>query len=250
VWLAIAIVIAGLWVASWVSVLAAGRTSLGVDLSLYREATERWLAGGPFYQPYQLAGSYRVAYGAILYPPPIVLLIAPFIVLPAPLFWLVPAALIGLAIRRYRPTPWAWAAMALCLLWPPANQKLLAGNPLMWVMAAIAWAPLTGWPGPLAALKFSLGPFALLGIWRRAWWIGAAAALGVSLLFGSMWLDYLRAITHIAGPFPWAYSLNELPLAMLPVIAWLGRTRSSAETTTTRFRLFQRKPTSRPSSAP
>ena len=37
--------------------------------------------------------------------------------------------LVVLALRRYRPAPWAWAAMGVCLLWPPANEKLLAGNP-------------------------------------------------------------------------------------------------------------------------
>ena len=41
----------------------------GKDVALYRDAASRWLAGGPFYEPRQLAGPYEVAHGDILYPP-------------------------------------------------------------------------------------------------------------------------------------------------------------------------------------
>jgi hypothetical protein len=34
------------------------------------DATRRWLGGGPFYLPEQVAGPYFLDWGAILYPPP------------------------------------------------------------------------------------------------------------------------------------------------------------------------------------
>ena len=52
------------------------------DVTLYRDAADRWLAGGPFYEPRQLAGPYEVAHGDILYPPVGLWLFAPAAILP------------------------------------------------------------------------------------------------------------------------------------------------------------------------
>ena len=56
---------------------------IGVDYLLYRDAAARWLAGGPFFEPYQLAGPYPISAGDILYPPVALWLFVPFTVLPA-----------------------------------------------------------------------------------------------------------------------------------------------------------------------
>ena len=41
----------------------------GIDYTLYMDATRRWLAGGSFYEPYQLAGPYPIQMGDVLYAP-------------------------------------------------------------------------------------------------------------------------------------------------------------------------------------
>ena len=39
----------------------------GIDYTLYMDATRRWLAGGSFFEPYQLAGPYPLQMGDVLY---------------------------------------------------------------------------------------------------------------------------------------------------------------------------------------
>src|SRR6187431_746092 len=81
----------------------------GVDFILYRDVAARWLAGGPYFEPYQLAGPYDIRAGDILYPPAGLLLFVPFAVAPAALAWLlwwaVPIGATAWAIWRLRPQP-------------------------------------------------------------------------------------------------------------------------------------------------
>jgi len=58
---------------------------LGVDFSLYRDVAARWLAGGSYFEPHQLAGPYTIEVGDILYPPVGLWLFVPFAVLPGAL---------------------------------------------------------------------------------------------------------------------------------------------------------------------
>src|SRR5688500_15477068 len=58
-----------------------------IDFDLYLNATRRWLAGGSYFEPYQLAGPYAIRMGDVLYPPNVLLLLIPFTVLPAILWW-------------------------------------------------------------------------------------------------------------------------------------------------------------------
>ena len=201
---------------------------LGVDVALYREAAARWIDGGPFYEPRQLAGPYEVAHGDILYPPVGLWLFVPFAALPTlpalVLWWGVPTAITAWAIARLRPRPAAWILIALCLAWPTTPLKLWTGNPVIWSVAAMAIA--TAWRGaaPFALLKPSLFPFALFGLGRRSWWIGLAAFAGLCLPFGSMWLDWLTTLLNARGGGI-LYSVLEAPMLALPLAAWLGRTR-------------------------
>ena len=89
---------------------------LAVDYDLYMEATRRWLAGGPFYEPYQLAGPYPITAGDILYPPFALVLLVPFTVLPAILWWAIPLAIVGVVVARLRPDPRLWPFLALCIV--------------------------------------------------------------------------------------------------------------------------------------
>jgi hypothetical protein len=198
----------------------------GKDVELYREAAARWVGGGPFYEPRQLAGPYEVAHGDILYPPVALWLFAPAAFLPEPpallAWWGIPVAFTAWAVARLRPRPAYWPLLALCLAWPTTPLKVWTGNPVIWSMAAMALA--TAWRGgaPFALLKPSLFPFALFGITTRAWWIGFALLVALSLPFGAMWLDWIAAVANSRGG-GLLYSALEAPLLALPLVAWVGR---------------------------
>lgn len=194
----------------------------GVDYRLYMDATQRWLAGGPFYQPYQLAGPYAISAGDILYPPVALWLFVPFTVLPAALWWLVPLGLTAWAVWRLRPGPLAWPLIALCFAWPPTQVKLITGNPVMWSVVALALGCLAYWPSVFALIKPSLFPFALFGVTRRSWWIALGLLLLLGLPFGAMWLDWLTTVVNSRGGGI-AYSIQEIPMLLLPLVAWRWR---------------------------
>jgi hypothetical protein len=200
----------------------------GKDVLLYRDAASRWLAGGPFYDPRQLAGPYEVAHGDILYPPVGLWLFVPLAVLPVVpaliLWWGIPAAITVWAVVRVRPRPVVWPLIALCLAWPTTPLKVWTGNPVIWSVAALAVA--TVWRGgaPFALLKPSLFPFALFGVGQRAWWIGLAIFVALCLPFGAMWGDWVTTVVNSRGA-GLLYSALEAPMLALPLVAWAGRRR-------------------------
>ncbi|HEX2755606.1 MAG TPA: hypothetical protein VHM48_09090, partial [Candidatus Limnocylindrales bacterium] len=117
----------------------------GVDFQLYRDVTTRWLAGGSFFEPYQLAGPYDIRAGDVLYPPVALWLFVPFAAaggvlasLAAIGWWLVPIGITAAAVVRLRPRPAVWPLIALCLANPTTLLKIWTGNPVMWSMAAMA----------------------------------------------------------------------------------------------------------------
>lgn len=205
---------------------------LGVDFALYRDVTTRWLAGGPFYEPYQLAGPYEIRAGDVLYPPAGLWLFVPFAVaagawsILAAAFWLVPLAITAATVVALRPRPLVWPLIAVCLANPTTLLKIWTGNPVMWSMAAMALAVVgpSRFAAPFVLLKPSLAPFALFGIRRRSWWLGAASVLALSLPFGSLWADWLATVLNSRGG-GLLYSALEIPMLLLPLAAWVGRTR-------------------------
>jgi hypothetical protein len=219
----------GLWIAMW-AVLLANRGLFGrfygQDLAIYLEAADRWLHGGGFYNAYQLAGPYQVAFGDILYPPPSLALFVPFTVIPAPFWWAIPVALVAASIWRLRPAPWALLAITACLWWPEGIFRIILGNPVIWVVAFLALGTTRPFFSPFALIKLTLAPAAILNIRHRAWWIGLAALGIVSLLFLPLWPDYVTALTNLRAPAGLTYSILELPLVAIPWIAWLGRART------------------------
>src|SRR6476660_8141139 len=57
--IAVALVLYGVWTVAQLD-RAAVLGYFGLDHRIYIVATERWLAGGPFYEPYQLARPYHI----------------------------------------------------------------------------------------------------------------------------------------------------------------------------------------------
>jgi hypothetical protein len=196
----------------------------GQDFAMYRDAAARWLSGGGFYLPHQLAGPYPVTMGDVLYPPTSLLLLAPFTVLPAILWWAVPLGLLAVALWRLRPAPWAWPLMALCAGFFQTRNLVAAGNPDMWLAAALAWGV-----SPAVLLKPTLAPLALAGIRSRRWWVALAAVAVGSLAFLPMWADYLRVLANAQDSRPaLLHSLADVPFLLLPLVARAARPRSAS----------------------
>lgn len=204
------------------------------DWGIYRAATLSWLGGGPFYHPEQVAGPYVIGNDAVLYPPVALPLFVAFAYLPGWAFVLPPVALTAWAIWHLRPSLLGWIVVAVCLNLGPTYWAIALGNPILWVVAAMALA--TRWPSlaVLVLLKPSLFPFALIGIRRRTWWVGLVVLVLVSLPFGAMWLDYAKVLLNARHPLGLLYNLGQAPTMLLPVAAWLGSgRRHGAETVLT-----------------
>jgi hypothetical protein len=198
------------------------RSQFGVDYQLYMDTAGRWLHGGSYFQPYQVAGPYQISAGDILYPPVALLLFLPFTVLPAFLWWVIPGGAIAWALRRLRPERVVWPLLAACALWPTSPLKVLTGNPVIWAVAALALGVVYGWPSLFVLIKPSLFPFALVGARRRAWWVALGLFIAVSVPFGSLWIDWIHSVLNSQGG-GLAYSSLEIPMLAFPVIAWAGR---------------------------
>ena len=197
----------------------------GADLRIYLDATSRFLSGGSFYQPEQLAGPYLTTVGNVLYPPPSVLLFAPFLVTPIIVWWVIPIAIVTAVVWKYRPTTLGLAAILVALACPYSLPLLTMGNPVIWVSAAVACATIYGWPAVFALIKPSLAPFALAGLWARSWWVALVGLAVASLPFAPMWDDYFLVLTNLRRDLPMLYSLGDVPLVLIPLIAWYARTR-------------------------
>lgn len=231
------------WVASTVIIVAAfviavpelaavaarwSEVEVGADYVIYRDAAQRWLSGGGFYMPHQLTGPYDVVPPVVLYPPPSLFLFVPFVFLPAVLWWIIPLGITAVAIHRHRPRPLAWAIVLFCLANPTTLSSIVWGNPALWLLAALAAGTHVGWPSVALFIKPTLFPFALVGVWRRSWWLALGAGAVVSLPFLPMWFDYVNVIRYADGPSGWfGYSTAQIPLLLMPIAAWLGTTVAS-----------------------
>ena len=202
-----------------------GGTDWGGDLRGYVEATRSWLAGDGFYLQRQLNGPYPIELGDVLYPPTALYLFLPFLVLPYQLWWVVAVGVLGFVVWSWRPALWAVASILVCLAFPNQPVLYFRGAPVIVFAALVAAALRWKWPGALILLKPSILPFALIGIRTRGWWITAGILLVLTLPLIPLIPDWLRAVLDARGPDGWLYSVKDLPLLMVPVIAYLGRTR-------------------------
>jgi hypothetical protein len=206
------------------------RFPVGSDYRAVVEAASRWLAGGSFYAPQQLAGPYPPILPApylpnIMYPPVTLWLFVPFTILPAVLWWALPVAGVAWSFYRLRPAWWAWPIIAALWLYPRAPEAVQNGNPVMWALLAVSLGCVYTGPAALALFKPTLGLFALFGVRRRRWWL-ALGMLGLLCLpFGAMWLDYARVVANLRSPlwFLW----HDWPLMTVPLVAWLARSSPS-----------------------
>lgn len=213
----------------------------GYDYRTYMDAARDWLAGDGFYEAYQLAGPYPVVATEILYPPPILLLLVPFTVLPAATWWAVPLGIIGAVVWSLRPSRWGWVAVLACVVLPfPKGMSMTQdivfnGNPGMWIAAAVALALRFPAAGPWVLLKPTLAPLALVGIRHRSWWVGLGAFVVACVAFLPMWPDYLTVLRNAqtAGPSV-LYSIANVPLVAIPLVAWVSRAAAGRSPATTR----------------
>ncbi|MDP9483300.1 MAG: hypothetical protein M3P84_08780 [Chloroflexota bacterium] len=207
-----------------------GQRFFANDLNGYLEGARRFLDHGSPYLAEQLSGAWALQPDSFIHPPVALLLFIPFVFLPAVLWWAIPIGLTLWAIIRMRPATWAWPLMALCLLWPRTAGILIAGNSDMWVSAAIAVALAASLPtAVLLIMKPSYLPFALIGIPWRSWWVAGVAMGLAAAAFAGLWFDYVKVLRGVTlEPL---YSLYNAPFVLMPVIAWLARTRRHAART-------------------
>jgi hypothetical protein len=199
------------------------------DRVLYANAARDWLAGGGFYEPYQLAGPYDIRSGDILYPPPMLVVFAPLAIVPDPLgavlYYAIPLGITAAVVAWLRPAPIGWPAILFCLWWPTTVVVIAGGNPGSWLMAFMAlgcrWRPLS----VLVLLKPTLAPFALFGANRRSWWIALGGLALASLAFLPLWPDFIRASLNARGGGGIFYSIGQAPMLLLPLAAWATSTR-------------------------
>jgi hypothetical protein len=215
--------VAVVWAAQLTMIVTGHEGGLAVDFRQYQDHVSRWFATGELYFPRQLAGPYSLQDGDPLYPPPILYLLIPFRVLPELLWWIIPIGITVVIMVSLRPAPWTWPILALIALWPRTPALILYANPGMWTVAFVALALRFPWAGPLILLKPSFGPLALIGAPRRSWFISLAIIGVAAIPFGTLWLDYIAALRN--SQLSLTYSLVDLPLALAPIVCWLGRVR-------------------------
>lgn len=195
--------------------LPAMLASLGMDFGIYRGFARAWLASGQLYLPAQLSGPYSLeTVMGNTYPPTLLWLTVPFAtVLPSFLWWAIPAAAIVASLARLRPTRAGWLLLATLVVYPRTWFVVLLGNPALWAYAAIVAGTAWRWPGALAALKPPLAPFALVGWRTRGWWLTAGVIAAASVPFGTLWIDYMRALTNAQSMRGLSYTLGDWPVA-------------------------------------
>ena len=161
------------WLAIWFGGLACALVlvrdpdSLWFDARLYVAATKAWLQGA---DPWlvTLGGN---GFGA---PPPTLLVLAPFAILPFGLPLLILTCFVGAAatIRVLR-LPWWW------VLFPPLVECVLSANIQAWLIPLLFLRA-----GPLAVFAkiYAAAPLVLLGRWRQLAVTGALLALTLPIL--------------------------------------------------------------------
>lgn len=224
-WVRVGMGIATLAVVFWTYIWLWGgginTNRVGVDFVLYRQSAVDWLSGHSVYLSRQLAGPYVIQGGDRLYPPTALLLFAPFVYLPAWLWWAVPFA--GTLYGFWRQDLAAWTWPLVLLVAAIVMPGYLEGNPGIWMTAFLALG--LSWSGPaaLVLLKPTLAPFALPGIRHRSWWLVVAALAGASLLFGPLWVDWWRAAVVNPTNGGLLYNATSYPWAILMIVISLGR---------------------------
>ena len=172
------------------------------DARLYDAATRAWLSGGDPWQV-EIAGNYFAA------PPPTLLPLVPFALLPPELGYLALALVVAIGavasvwILRL---PWWW------LLFPPLVQSVISGN----VQSLLVPLILVG-AGPVAALLkvYAAVPLIILGRWRALIVLAGVLLITAPIL---PWPAFLANLDEIGARLS-SQNENGLPNLVLIVIA-------------------------------
>jgi hypothetical protein len=191
---------------------------LFLDGQLYLEATRVWLAGG---DPFSIA-----VHGlSLAAPPPTVLLLVPFALLPPPLGLAVLAfALVVAAVLTVRllALPWWWLAF------PPLVECVISGN----VHGLLLPLMLTGRGWMAVLLKvYAAVPLAILGQWRQLFLAAVAILVTYPIL---PWGSYIQNYAAISARYAETSRAGLPPdvlvaLAPIALVAFLvlGRQRAA-----------------------
>ncbi len=194
----------------------------GHDFRHYLLATQRWLDTGSPYLPAEVAGPFDYEPLTFLHPPIALLLFAPFLVLPAALWW-TPLLAVGWCVVAWRPARWSWPLMAAILAFPRVHVAIVLGNTDIWVWAAVALGLRFGWPAVLVVIKPSLFPLMAVGARHRSFYPALVVAALLCLPFGTLWIDWLHVAAN--SPAGLLYSIQSLPWLLLPLLAYVARRR-------------------------
>ena len=198
------------WLQTWFAIetfLALVQASMDTryiffDARLYDAATRAWLSGGDPWQV-EIAGNYFAA------PPPTLLPLVPFALLPPELGYLALALVVAIGavasvwILRL---PWWW------LLFPPLVQSVISGN----VQSLLVPLILVG-AGPVAALLkvYAAVPLIILGRWRALIVLAGVLLITAPIL---PWPAFLANLDEIGARLS-SQNENGLPNLLLIVIA-------------------------------
>jgi hypothetical protein len=227
----VALAVILLVVASYASgFLSAKPGYIGSDLRVCQREAQAWLGGAPMYPAFEVGGPFQVAAsGLILYPPVTFLLLVLTLLLPLPLWWLIPAAVVGAVVYRMRPRGVWLLALGFCLAYPVSVALVVTGNPDIWLAAALAIAVYWKPAAAFVLLKPSVFPLALVGARSRGWWVVAGVFAVVSLALLPQTLDWLTVIRNGQGGYGLrsglTYSVQDLPLLSVPLVTWAGSGR-------------------------
>jgi hypothetical protein len=202
---------------------------IGHDLTLYQHEVNAWLSGAPMYPAFEVRGPFPIVDGVILYPPITIALFVLTLPLPLPLWWLIPISVVAIVIYRLHPRRRWLLAIACCLVYPISVGLVVSGNPDLWLAAALAVSVYWNPAAAFVLLKPSVFPFALMG-WRKwEWWAIAGVFALVSLLLLPQTLDWLSVVRNGQGGLRSGliYSYQDVPLLMVPVLAWAGSARAN-----------------------
>jgi hypothetical protein len=162
--------------------------------------------------------------GDVLYPVSSAWLFAPFIVLPTALWWAAVPIFAGLVLS-FRPAAWTWPVIAACFIFPYTSIRFVTGNPAMWLAVFETLGLRFGFPAAVVLLKPTMTPFALLGARSWKWWI-VAGAIGLVTLPGLA--EYVQVVRNARIGDSWLYPFFDVPLFIVPLVAWYGRTTNEA----------------------
>ena len=192
--------------AHWLAI--SGHSLVGLDTRTYLGATRVWLAGG---DPWAVSFD-RLYFGA---PPPTLLVMTPFALLPAGIgeaVLFVVGLLAAVATVRFCHLPWYWLAF------PPLVITAVVGNPGTWLLPLMLWR---GRPLAIIAKVYATVPLVLLGRWRTVAAASILILVTAPFLAWDRYLGQTDAITaHLADQLTIASFSGPMWLA-LPLLALL-----------------------------